>query len=142
MSLDCVGSNSFFVGEEWWIGDNMRIVEDNCLIILDDDKNEILRIAEELDDGTMYIELSGDINMKVSHEFEDELNTVLSVCSNIVVDFSELKSISSAALSALLAAQKKLDTKKNSSFVLYGVTGSVREVFKSTGFIDLFEIAE
>ncbi|MDE7312107.1 MAG: STAS domain-containing protein [Eubacterium sp.] len=118
----------------------MRTVKEDGLVIMDESSHEVLSICEILKDQEMTLKLSGSITMQVSHEFEDELTSVLTVCSRVVIDFSDVTGISSIGLKALLHAQKILDQRKSSYLRLRKLNSEVLEVFKSLGFEELFEI--
>mgnify|MGYP006172618549 CR=1 FL=1 len=57
-----------------------------------------------------------------------------------VVDFSRLDYISSAGLGVLLAAQKKR-SEDGSGLKLVNMNGHIRDVFRFSGFDQIFEIA-
>ena len=57
-----------------------------------------------------------------------------------VVDFARLDYISSAGLGVLLAAQKKL-SERGRGLKLVNMNGHIRDVFRFSGFDQIFEIA-
>lgn len=59
----------------------------------------------------------------------------------LVINLSEVYYISSAGLRAILSAAKKMKEKKL-DFVLTGLEGDVKNVFKIAGFFTLFNIAD
>ena len=63
----------------------------------------------------------------------------LNLTDGKVVDFSRLDYISSAGLGVLLAAQKKL-SERGQSLRLINVSGHIRDVFRYSGFDQIFQI--
>ena len=64
----------------------------------------------------------------------------LSLTEGKTVDFAQLDYISSAGLGVLLAAQKKL-SQRGQSLKLINVNSHIRDVFRFSGFDQIFEIA-
>ena len=64
----------------------------------------------------------------------------LSLTEGKTVDFAQLDYISSAGLGVLLAAQKKL-SQRGQSLKLINVNTHIRDVFRFSGFDQIFEIA-
>lgn len=118
----------------------IRRMNNNVLEICDEDSNVILAIAEELVDGKLKITLSGEIKNEVAHEFEDEVMAALSVCPNLIIDFSKVTYIASFALKSLLSVQQMIDEIDNSSMVLIHVSKEVMSIFKESGFSEILMI--
>lgn len=117
-----------------------RMIENDCLILSDDNAGKILTIREVFDEDRVTLSLAGNINMSVAHDFEDELTAAATVCSKIIVDFSDVDVISSAGIKALLMVQRILDKREDSMLKLKAMKPSVYEMFDDMGFVDLFEI--
>lgn len=117
-----------------------RIVDGDRLLITDENGSALLSIRETLDEPVMTLKLTGSITMNLAHEFEDELTSVITVCSRVIIDFSNLESISSAGLKALLSAQQILDKRPNSMLKLQSLSVPVQKMFQDMGFIELFDI--
>ena len=117
-----------------------RIVDGDRLLITDENGSALLSIRETLDEPVMTLKLTGSITMNLAHEFEDELTSVITVCSRVIIDFSNLESISSAGLKALLSAQQILDKRPNSMLKLRSLSVPVQKMFQDMGFIELFDI--
>lgn len=118
----------------------IRRMNNNVLEICDEDANVILAIAEELVDSKLKITLSGEIKNEVAHEFEDEVMAALSVCPNLIIDFSQVTYIASFALKSLLSVQQMIDEIDNSSMVLIHVSKEVMSIFKESGFSEILMI--
>lgn len=120
----------------------MRTVEGNCLIIKEDGRQQALSMKETLEGQIMHVDLEGNITMEIAHDFEDELVSIVTVCSFVSLDFAKVTGICSQGLRALLNVQKILDRKAESSFVLKHLSQSLLDVFAELGFDGLFEIQE
>ena len=119
---------------------NRRTVEDDCLVIMDENREKLLSIRESFEGDQMILSLSGKINMNAAHDFEDELTAAASVRDKIIVDFSEVDVISSAGIKALLLVQRILDKRDHSMMKLKSMQSSVYQMFDEMGFTELFEI--
>ncbi len=119
---------------------NRRTVEDDCLVIMDENREKLLSIRESFEGDQMILSLSGKINMNAAHDFEDELTAAASVRDKIIVDFSEVDVISSAGIKALLLVQRILDKRDHSMMKLKSMQLSVYQMFDEMGFTELFEI--
>lgn len=117
-----------------------RTVDNDCLVIMDENGGKLFSMKESFEDDIIYLALEGNINLRVAHDFEDELTAAASVCSRIVVDLSGVDSISSAGLKALLLVQRILDKRQNSLLKLKGLNDPVYEMFQDLGFVELLEI--
>ena len=116
------------------------MVENDILMVFGENGEKLLSIQESLTEDTVYMKLAGNINMSVAHDFEDELTAAATVCSKIIVDFSDVDVISSAGIKALLMVQRILDKREDSMLKLKAMKPSVYEMFDDMGFVDLFEI--
>ncbi|HUP45115.1 MAG TPA: STAS domain-containing protein [Thermoanaerobaculia bacterium] len=72
-------------------------------------------------------------------EAEKARQLFLSLEETRVVDFARLDYISSAGLGVLLAAQKKL-SEQGGGLKLVNMNGHIRDVFRFSGFDQIFEI--
>ena len=117
-----------------------RRMNNNVLEICDENNSVILSIAEEMTEGKMKITLAGQVKNEVAHEFEDEVMAALSVCPNLIVDFSDVTYIASFALKSLLSVQQMIDEIEDSSMVLVHVSREVMSIFKESGFSEILMI--
>lgn len=118
-----------------------RIVENDSLI-LEENGKELLKIHERIENEEAALVLEGNISTSVSHDFEDELTSVVTICNRIVLDFHKIDSISSAGMDVLLSIQKLMDQKDGTELILKGLQKSVYKSFEEYGFLALFEIEE
>jgi len=92
--------------------------------------------------GAVVIAVSGRIDAVTAPEMEKTLRDWMAKGeTRFVLNFSRLEYISSAGLRAILAAGKQLKSKEG-RMVFYGLRGSVKEVFKISGFETVFQVFE
>lgn len=118
-----------------------RRINNAVLEICGEDQNPILSISEEVVDETMHIRLKGELRNEVAPEFEDEIMAALSVCPQIVLDFSKVTYIASMALRSLLTVQRMIDEMAGASVTLTHITPVVMEVFVESGFSEILAIS-
>ena len=94
---------------------------------------EIKRNAEET-----VIELEGRLDTTTAPALDKTITGDIEGTENLVIDFKNLEYISSAGLSVLLSAQKKMQ--KIGSMKVINVCEAVMEVFEMTGFADILII--
>lgn len=83
---------------------------------------------------------SGRLDANTSADFEKEVMQHLSLSpGGMVMDFSGLRYVSSAGLRVVLLAAKKLKA-AGGTFVLCGLSASIEEVFKISGFLSILTV--
>jgi anti-anti-sigma factor len=92
-------------------------------------------------DGEVTLALAGRLDVNGAPTLQNVFDKMgeNSYKSNIVLDFSAVKYISSAGLRVLLIFQKKI-LAAHGSFSIVNLNGTVREVFDMTGFSAVFKI--
>ncbi len=118
-----------------------RTVENDSLI-LEENGKELLKIHEKIESGEAALVLEGNISTSVSHDFEDELTSVATICNRINLDFHKIDGISSAGMDVLLSIQKLMDQREGTQLKLKGLQKGVYKSFEEYGFLELFEIEE
>ena len=117
-----------------------RTIDGDRLVITDENGSAMLSIQETLEEPAVTLRLAGSITMNLAHDFEDELTSVTTVCNRVILDFSDVDSISSAGLKTLLSTQQILDKRPNSMLKLRSLSAPVRKTFQDMGFVELFDI--
>ncbi len=93
---------------------------------------------QELDNNTM-ITLIGSLDTAAAIEVEQTLKPVTdAIDKDVVIECEELEYIASSGLRILLDVLKKTKAKGH-KVVLRNVNDDIKNVFKITGFINLFE---
>ena len=87
----------------------------------------------------MTLSIEGRVDTITSKELEQEINDELGNFDSLIIDFTELKYISSAGLRVLIATQKKLQ-QENIPFVIKNVNDTVGEIFRMSGFDKILKI--
>ena len=96
--------------------------------------------VQELD-GKMVVALIGELDTAAAVEVEKELQVLNEhEGKDIIIDCTELEYIASSGLRILLGILKKAKA-SGSVVTLKNVNDDIKNVFKLTGFINLFEFA-
>lgn len=117
----------------------LRTIQNGALVFLSDDGRQILRIGEELCEGSMILTVQGDIPMELAHEFEDELTTAALACPDLKIDLGGAGFLCAPALKALLNARQLL-AKRGGTIRILHTSGAAREKLREAGIEFLFEI--
>ena len=96
----------------------------------------IIEIKKNIDNTT--IEVSGRLDTTTAPILEKTINENLNDIKLLVLDFKNLVYISSAGLSVLLTAQRKM--KSDYIMEITNVCDEIMSVFKMTGFVDILKI--
>ena len=90
-------------------------------------------------DGKIIASLKGELDTAAAAEVESALQPLLeSEGRDIIIDCTDLEYIASSGLRILLSILKKAKA-TGGRVVLRGVNDLIRDVFRLTGFIDIFE---
>jgi anti-anti-sigma factor len=101
-----------------------------------------MEIKSRRERDTIIVTVKGRLDALTSPEFEKSIKEFIARGeSSILLDLNELDYISSAGLRSILAISKQLKT-KNGELHISGLQGSVRDVFKMSGFYSIFNIFE
>lgn len=99
-----------------------------------------LRIDLEEIEHRVILRLQGRLDVASSPLLERKLsNLIEEEHTHLLLDFSRIDYLSSAGMRVLLAAAKKLTSKKG-ELVLFSLTDEVSEVIKMAGFDKIFSI--
>ncbi|QUH22784.1 STAS domain-containing protein [Methanobacterium alkalithermotolerans] len=98
-----------------------------------------MNIDKVVAESKLEIKLEGRLDTNTSPILEEELKKDLHGVKELILDFKELKYISSAGLRLILSTQKTMN--KQGTMIITNVNDFVMEVFEATGFIDILTIA-
>ncbi|MBU6383254.1 MAG: STAS domain-containing protein [Verrucomicrobia bacterium] len=99
-----------------------------------------LRIDLEEIEHRVIVRLSGRLDVASSPLLERKLSGLIAEeHTHLLLDFSRIDYLSSAGMRVLLAAQKKLTSKKG-ELILFALTDEVSEVIKMAGFDKILRI--
>ncbi len=95
-------------------------------------------IKKKKQSGTLTVTVSGRIDTVTAPQFQDGVKPDLEGVSNLVIDFADVKYISSAGLRVLLSLQKIMN--KQGAMKLINVNSTINDVYEVTGFSDILTI--
>lgn len=99
-----------------------------------------MEIKQSSVNGHVVLNLGGQIDSTAAGLFEESIVSLISSgTNNMIVDFSQVKFISSAGLRVLLLAAKKVKP-YGGKVTLCNLSSDVKEVFDISGFSVLFSI--
>lgn len=97
-----------------------------------------MEIIKNLDNTTLKLSLQGRLDTTTAPQLEETLQSSLDGITELILDFADLKYISSAGLRIILGAQKIMS--KQGSMKICHVSPDIMEVFEITGFSDILTI--
>lgn len=101
-----------------------------------------MNIESRLEGSILVAALKGRMDAVTAPEFDAWFNARMQAGENrLILDMAGLDYISSAGLRSLLAAAKQIKTTCG-SVVLCGLSGTVAEVFKMSGFMSIFAVVD
>lgn len=101
-----------------------------------------MRIVTDTTHPTFVIAVSGRIDRMAASEFERQMQEVLAQGpENLVFDFSDLSSISSAGLRIVLEAGRSL-RERGGELWITGLDDVARETFELSGFLCVFQCVD
>lgn len=98
-----------------------------------------MEITKNYNGKELTLSVEGRVDTITSKELEQEINDEFGNFDSLIIDFTELKYISSAGLRVLIATQKKL-RQENIPFVIKNVNDTVGEIFRMSGFDKILKI--
>ena len=112
-------------------------------IINDEDNSILLKITVNMDNDKRILVLSGPIKTNVAEAFSKNLMEQLHNSDKLILDFSDVAYMASAGLRALLTAQQYIDDIDNSKDMeITNINSEIRDVFESTGFINILNVID
>ena len=99
----------------------------------------MLNTRFEMNDGTLTVKLTGELDSLTSPAFGEEIRRELDSASHIVIDFEELEYISSAGLRVLLTIQQHLEETDTDMKIIH-VNENIMEIFELVGFNEMITV--
>ena len=101
-----------------------------------------MEISSKKEKGSLIVSVNGRIDAVTAPDFERNLSEWISTGETVmIVNLSDLEYISSAGLRSILAIAKVLKA-KGGKMLFAGLKGTVKDVFKISGFGSIFQIFE
>lgn len=98
----------------------------------------MFEITKNIENQKAILALKGKLDTTTAPELDKTINEIISDIKELVLDFADLKYISSAGLRVLLSAQKIMNSK--GEMKVCNVCEGVMEIFEVTGFSDILTI--
>ena len=98
-----------------------------------------MTITKTQENGIVTLSLDGRLDTTTAPKLQDALIPAFGEAKAIMLDFKDLKYVSSAGLRVLLMGQKTARS-KGASMTLTNVSEEIIEVFDMTGFSDMLTI--
>ena len=98
----------------------------------------MLNIIKEHNGEELIIKLAGRLDTSSALKLDKEVKSSLEGVKSLVFDFSGVIYISSAGLRIMLYCHKVMKTQE--AMVIRNTSEDVKEIFKVTGFADIFHI--
>lgn len=101
-----------------------------------------MEIIATKENNVVIVSVKGRMDAITSPDFEKELSGLIGKGEKgFLINLADLEYISSAGLRSILATAKSLKAKEG-TILFIGLQGSVKEVFKISGFYSIFKIFE
>ncbi len=98
-----------------------------------------MNCTERIDNDTITVFVSGEIDGTNVTDFEQALSEAIPKATQMVVDLKDLEYVSSAGLRVFLMMQKQTAARGH-GMVIKNVTDDVMDIFSITGFVKLLQI--
>ena len=97
-----------------------------------------MNIRRKTENGTITLELNGELTALTAEKLSSELKTAAAETGHLVFDFIGLEYIASAGLRVLLEAKKLMDS-KGGKFTVCNVSQEIMHILDITGFSDMLD---
>lgn len=97
-----------------------------------------MNITTTTEGSKITLELEGWLDTSTAPELKAAIDSLDKSCTSLVIDFSNLKYISSAGLRQLVAAHRKM----SGAMTLVNLSPEIRDILGMAGFDKLFNIEE
>ena len=116
-----------------------RTIQGDTLILEDSKTGDRVLIREKISGKSALIAPAGRLTAEMVHDLEDELTSILFICSKIVIDMKSVQSISNTVINSFLNVQHMVDSREG-KMILIGVDDPVWEKFKALHLEEVFII--
>jgi anti-sigma B factor antagonist len=100
-----------------------------------------MHITRRLVGDAAVLALTGDLNRATAEEVSRALDLTVPDTGAVVLDLSDVPYLSSSGLRVLLLLHRRARMRRQ-RLALVGMPGATRELLSSTGFLDVFLVAE
>ena len=100
-----------------------------------------MEINKEINEGKAIYHISGRVDTQTAPDLQIVLDKGFEEGEkDLILDFSDVKYLSSAGLRTILYAQKRINALENAKMAVINVKPDIMEVFDMTGFTDFLTI--
>ncbi len=101
-----------------------------------------MELISEEKNGVLVVCVKGDIDLNSNVEFKKFVNEKIdNGCNELIIDFSGIEYIDSSGLGTLLTAKKKV-SKNQGDIVLFGLSDTIKTLFKMSKLLGFFNVFE
>jgi anti-sigma B factor antagonist len=100
-----------------------------------------MNVSSRASGGARIVDVAGDVDMKGSPMLRKALFDALKETGKVALNLSAIRYIDSSGIAVLLETVRESQRLKK-QFVLFGMSPAVRDVFKLTHVIRIFQVAE
>ena len=98
-----------------------------------------MNIVKDYNGKELTMTVEGRIDTITSQDLEKEINEEIGSFDSLIMNFEKVEYVSSSGLRLLISTQKKLK-EENIPFAIKNVGDAVNEIFKMSGFDQIFNI--
>ena len=98
-----------------------------------------MTLSRRKSDNTSIVDIAGDLDLKGSPALRKLLFEALTESPKVVINLSEIRYMDSSGIAVMIEALKN-SQKLNREFAMFGMNARVREVFKLTRVLPLFQV--
>jgi anti-sigma B factor antagonist len=100
-----------------------------------------MNLSLRTSENTRIVDIDGDVDLRGTPQLRKMLFEALKESPKVVINLTAIRYIDSSGIAALIEALKESQRLKR-TFVLFGMNPRVREVFKLTHVIQIFQVVD
>ncbi len=116
-----------------------RRMEGDILVLENTETGECVRVYESIVDGQARIAPEGKLTLDLVHDLEDELTSMVLMCSSVTIDLTSVQYIANSVIRMILEIQHMVDSRGGTMKIC--IAGEdVWSRFEEMGLEDVFDI--
>ena len=116
-----------------------RRMEGDILVLENTETGECVRVYESIVDGQARIAPEGKLTLDLVHDLEDELTSMVLMCSSVTIDLTSVQYIANSVIRMILEIQHMVDSRGGTMKIC--IAGEdVWPRFEEMGLEDVFDI--
>lgn len=114
-------------------------MEGDILVLENTETGECVRVYESIVDGQARIAPEGKLTLDLVHDLEDELTSMVLMCSSVTIDLTSVQYIANSVIRMILEIQHMVDSRGGTMKIC--IAGEdVWSRFEEMGLEDVFDI--